>query len=726
MIALSLFIPHVVCFLVVRFLLRVRGDAMPTAGLAVRYAVLLRISLFGFGFLVFVVPLLRLTQLSANVVVLERASAVGLVGAAGMLTASACLWTMFLSARYVPERVRVMPLGLGPFLARLAGRPSLASAHGLATDSFRTVRASSGLLHVLTAMGLTLPLLIAAYGYSPLAVGSYGAGALLGLLCGAGMLFAAKLIGIVMYRVVEPRLPSFRGLRFILRGYIHRRTGRLYAGHFVAIGSTIVLVGIYTVFATLFDASQPWVDRIPMFAVVLFLAALVVVVLGGAAFFFDRLRLPVIVVMVVWSLVNGAITKSRHEFAVRDNSAPGPTTVAQSISGSEEPLIIVCAAGGGIQAAGWTAKVLTELDASVPDFSRRVELVSSVSGGSVGAMYYLEQLARLDELRQLTKEERDAVFEAATASSLSAVGLALVFQDLRRPLVPFVNRDEDRGTALEAVWRRRLDPGTPIDSTLKSWASSVRAKKLPAVAFNATIAGAAAGDLLGHRMVFSTVDLRNGAKEFFSTYGADKDIDVVTAARLSATFPYISPIARGPEGRGAEFGMADGGYHDNLGFTTALQWLDEARKATPEKKRKVAFVLIDPFPPEKSEKVDASLGAWKDALFGPLTLILSVRSTTQEVRTELEQRLLDEIFGGNRNEVMLNGKTAGQGRKESKERFGVFTFKPTEPVDKDNRTPLSWHLTSKQVRRIREGWDYEGFNEKTARALRQFLKTRVR
>ena len=53
-------------------------------------------------------------------------------------------------------------------------------------------------------------------------------------------------------------------------------------------------------------------------------------------------------------------------------------------------LVVVTAAGGGIQAAAWTAQVLAGLDRIYgPDFTRSVGLVSGVSGGSVGTMYYM-------------------------------------------------------------------------------------------------------------------------------------------------------------------------------------------------------------------------------------------------------------------------------------------------------------------------------------------------
>ena len=59
--------------------------------------------------------------------------------------------------------------------------------------------------------------------------------------------------------------------------------------------------------------------------------------------------------------------------------------------GSDDRLIVVAASGGGIQAAAWTAQVLSGLDTENDgNFGPKVRLISAVSGGSVGAMYFVD------------------------------------------------------------------------------------------------------------------------------------------------------------------------------------------------------------------------------------------------------------------------------------------------------------------------------------------------
>ena len=64
------------------------------------------------------------------------------------------------------------------------------------------------------------------------------------------------------------------------------------------------------------------------------------------------------------------------------------------LQGSKErdrTLVVVTASGGGIHAAGWTAQVLTGLqDWLGADFTKSIGLISSVSGGSVGSLFFVD------------------------------------------------------------------------------------------------------------------------------------------------------------------------------------------------------------------------------------------------------------------------------------------------------------------------------------------------
>jgi hypothetical protein len=143
------------------------------------------------------------------------------------------------------------------------------------------------------------------------------------------------------------------------------------------------------------------------------------------------------------------------------------------------------------------------------------------------------------------------------------------------------------------------------------------------------------------------------AEEMTKAY-ADWDISVVTAARLSATFSYVSPICR-PIHEGVSYAkvpFADGGYAENEGILTVLQAINQllsyydAAHAPPFER--ILVVRILPFEIAAAslrssfEEINPVLehqvaeGAWRRALTGPLELLAQVRTSSQTERGEWE------------------------------------------------------------------------------------------
>jgi hypothetical protein len=106
------------------------------------------------------------------------------------------------------------------------------------------------------------------------------------------------------------------------------------------------------------------------------------------------------------------------------------------------PLIVVCASGGGIRAAAWTAAVLERLDAH-PAFRRSVRLVTGASGGMVGGAFWVARLHG--------EGRSQGVFEAVSRDALSPLAHRLIARDIPSAFLPIVNR-ENRGEALERAW----------------------------------------------------------------------------------------------------------------------------------------------------------------------------------------------------------------------------------------------------------------------------------
>jgi hypothetical protein len=473
------------------------------------------------------------------------------------------------------------------------------------------------------------------------------------------------------------RLPKYLG-----RGYIDYPSGGLLSGHGLALGlatTTLLLyalIGFVKYFWLGASFSIRWL-ALPSLAYVLLLLQLLCLGLTALSFFLDRYRIPVLIPLAVWLILTAQSSRSDHYYHVTENSPGGGPAPAEELrAGGQDAVVVVAASGGGIQAAAWTARVLTGLEQQSRlhslEFGRRVRLISSVSGGSTGAMYFVQAYAG-GALPDDAGLER--VVAQAKTSSLDEVAWGLVYPDLLRSLFPpLFGVRMDRGLALEAAWRRHGD----VQATLAGWREDARRGHRPGVIFNATIADT------GQRLLFATSALqpnRRGGQTFSQAY-PQADLSVVTAARLSATFPYVTPAARADLGGPSEpqFHVVDGGYYDNYGVSSLAEWLSEAVGHGGGQVKRVLIVQIRDSAGGQKYNPKNQRG-WFYQSFAPVSTLLHVRSAGQYSHNEVELALLRQVLGGKAVAV------------ESAE----FEFP-------DADTPLSWHLTGPQKEKIESRW----------------------
>jgi hypothetical protein len=430
----------------------------------------------------------------------------------------------------------------------------------------------------------------------------------------------------------------------------------------------------------------------------LFLLGLFTWFCSGAAFILDIVRVPVLTTTLAISLVFGLLgTDHIYEVYRGDGHAapPSPAQVVyaweQTRGNADAPVVIVATSGGGIRAAAWTAEVLTGLTqqcAVKPDanpFTSSLVLVSAVSGGSEGAMYFVGSYARDGGVPPATLGD---IRQNAYHSSLSSVGWGLLYPDLLRivPVLgsaatPLFGSSVDRGWALEKDWLRKwTGHAWTTQPTIGEWSDDVVRGTRPAVIFNATTAES------GQRFLMSSTTLppdprfQRGYLPSIPFWDAFKgmDLPVATAARLSASFAWISPMPRSSMG-GPPFRVhvGDGGYYDNSGVVSAMEWLIAAQDSL--KTHPVYIVLVDSTPgwPASGES-----WTWQRQLTAPLETLQSVRTSSQQARAQFELQLATDFL-------------ISKGLNIKLVRFRYPS---------DSLTPLSWHLTPHQQKNIGEAW----------------------
>ena len=132
---------------------------------------------------------------------------------------------------------------------------------------------------------------------------------------------------------------------------------------------------------------------VPALTAVLMLATLLCWSFAGMAYFLDPWHIPIVLPTVVWALLTAQSPLSDHYYSLKNRMSGAAAAPPQVLKYSRRP-IVVAVNGGGIQAAAWSAQVLEGLDSSFPAFRGSLRMISSISGGSVGSVYYLNWLRK--------------------------------------------------------------------------------------------------------------------------------------------------------------------------------------------------------------------------------------------------------------------------------------------------------------------------------------------
>ncbi len=421
---------------------------------------------------------------------------------------------------------------------------------------------------------------------------------------------------------------------------------------FLPLVVSFLLFGVFVLGALHLRAPR----AIPVIAYVAILLIVIFWTMAGIAFFADHYRIPVLTLAVSAVLLLN-IYPAEHVFPARplqpaemSRDLPDPADYVRRLAyddaGNPQPMIIITATGGGIHAAAWTATVLTELEKAFGErkFHQHILLISSVSGGSVAAMAFLREYFA-DHPFDADGRSLRRVQKASQCSSLQAVAWGLAYPDALRAVFPWVynwfpSLDRfDRGWALERAFERNLHDGAcfydvvdlqaavPDPSSLGlnalamlPWTlpagvdQSDPRRNFPAFTFNTTVVETGDRFLLSNYSAFVESRGREQilpAASFLGVYGREAlvhppipnragyaDISLTTAARLSASFTYVSPATRLPfemsQGKGENaYHFVDGGYYDNDGTNSVIEFLKSAKDALPKNGKVLPVLLIE-------------------------------------------------------------------------------------------------------------------------------------
>ena len=370
--------------------------------------------------------------------------------------------------------------------------------------------------------------------------------------------------------------------------------------------------------------------------------------------------------------------------------------------GAKPKLVVVAVSGGGIVAAGWTARCLVEIEKAFADFPYHVRIITGASGGMVGAARYVATLQK-DDLPRRGQAELDAIRDEIDHESLTPVVRRMVLRDLPLIFYPFPQA-EDRGRVLERTWVENTKGA--LGKTFRELYRGEAEGWRPSLIISPLLVED------GAQMVISNLDLEaiHINLHFFGTFPeAQTKLKLCTALRMNAAFPFVTPATSLPTCPPRR--VADAGYVDNYGVRLAADWIWEHEYELADHTSGVALVQIRAYPrglPEPSpsrdeesspaDTVTDSCPESKGFLSGFLSRLLS---SFQWLTTPMEgytmakkaamisqnDSLVDNIHGDfdDEDDPLFNKGDCF---------FQPFVFELREEV------PLSWNITHPDRKRL--------------------------
>ncbi len=398
----------------------------------------------------------------------------------------------------------------------------------------------------------------------------------------------------------------------------------------------------------------------------------------------ERWKLPMLILVAMYlGLVS--IFNDNHGVRTLDQPLPPSTglTAARLYDGwlaqmdvrygtaQPHPMFVVAASGGGIRAGYWTASVLARLQEADPRFADHTVVLSAVSGGALGALVFANVTADPTTPRDGHVDRVQAIL---SRDFLAPALSALMFIDLPARFWPIPDQFPDRAEALEVAWERAWLPQDGRDAQQSPFArgfagllDAERSHRVPMLLINGTSVYS------GQRLLTTHLDLGQDFPDCLNVFDLlGQDIRMSTAAMMSARFTYVSPAGR----LGSETAIVDGGYFENSGATTALQFYEAIRDRIDPARVTPYFVQID------NDYV-----ATYD----------TQRSAGQAGAVRREQAQSWRIFPGTQAPIVALLNTRNAHAVNSNERvrsvFGERYFHYTFTAPEDVKAPLGWFLS---------------------------------
>ncbi len=300
----------------------------------------------------------------------------------------------------------------------------------------------------------------------------------------------------------------------------------------------------------------------------------------------------------------------------------------------EKPVMIfVNVSGGGLRSGTFVMNTMQQLDSiSDGNISKHTIMISGASGGMLAAAYYRELFYEQQQNKSIKLNDQQYLNNIGK-DILNPVFSSMIARDIFSPVQKFKIGDykyvKDRGYAFEQ--KLNSNCGGVLGKQLKEYAVLEKESKIPLMIFNSTITHD------GRKMMISTQPISFMMKPFQSVKDSmvypdaidfaamfkkqdPMNIQLLTALRMNATFPYVLPNVWLPSNPVID--VMDAGLRDNFGQETSLRFMENFKDWIRDNTGGVIIIQMRDRKPDQWEQ-SFSKGSIMEAVIKPATILQS-------------------------------------------------------------------------------------------------------
>ncbi|HTJ52987.1 MAG TPA: patatin-like phospholipase family protein [Cyclobacteriaceae bacterium] len=375
----------------------------------------------------------------------------------------------------------------------------------------------------------------------------------------------------------------------------------------------------------------------------------------------------------------------------------------KKFSVDEKPkMVFLCVSGGGKRAALWTLAALQTADSMTEGkLMNNSILITGASGGLIGASYFRELKLR-EKLGEKVNPYADYHRQQISTDNLNPLIFGLLANDLFVGFTKFEYNKHQYIRDRSYTFEDQLNHITEgfLDKPIKAYDEPEKNALIPMIILTPTIVNDGRKLYIASRPVsFMNSDIESlrgyqsskisGAdfRRLFNEQGSE-NLRFLSALRMSATFPYITPNTTLPSNPPIQ--IMDAGISDNFGLTDAVRFFFAYKEWINENTSGIIIVSIRDSP--KLGEITSQQGQTiVDDITQPISSVYNNFENFQDITSDLLLGQARSWFKGTIDRIDLEYQNENY----------VPILQKMDSIRQNNaRASLSWRLTTREKQNI--------------------------